>query len=100
MSQVSAPIHDPASVDAAIENRFCARAFLPRPVPRETLENILRVARRAPSGTNSQPRRVYVLEGAAKDGLVAKVCEAHDALREHPELETKYREDYDYYPRH
>jgi nitroreductase len=100
MSQVSAPIHDPASVDAAIENRFCARAFLPRPVPRETLENILRVARRAPSGTNSQPWRVYVLEGAAKDGLVAKVCEAHDALREHPELETKYREDYDYYPRH
>jgi nitroreductase len=87
-------------VDAAIENRFSARAFLPTPVPRETLENILRVASRAPSGTNAQPWKVYVLQGAAKDELVAKVCEAHDALREHPELETKYREDYDYYPRH
>ena len=29
-------IADPASVDAAIESRFSARAFLPRPVPNET----------------------------------------------------------------
>ena len=27
-------------------------------------------------------------------------CDMDTALREHPELETKYREDYDYYPRH
>ena len=37
MSQVSAKINDPASVDAAIENRFSARAFLPTPVPRQVL---------------------------------------------------------------
>ena len=100
MSQVNAAIADPASVDAAIENRFSARAFLPTPVPRETLEDILRVARRAPSGTNAQPWKVYVLQGAKKDELVQKVCAAHDELRQHPELETKFREDYDYYPRH
>ncbi len=100
MSQVNAAIADPASVDAAIENRFSARAFLPTPVPRETLEDILRVARRAPSGTNAQPWKVYVLQGAKKDELVQKVCAAHDELRQHPELETKYRADYDYYPRH
>ncbi len=99
MSQVSTRIADPASVDAAIESRFSARAFLPQPVPRELLHDILRVASRAPSGTNAQPWKVYVLEGASKDGLVEKVCTAHDTLRQHPELETKYRADYDYYPR-
>ena len=100
MSQVSAKINDPASVDAAIENRFSARAFLPTQVPRDTLEDILRVASRAASGTNAQPWKVYVLQGAPKDELVQKVCAAHDQLRQHPELETKYRADYDYYPRH
>ena len=100
MSQVTTRVSDPASVDAAIESRFSARAFLPTPVPRELLENILRVASRAPSGTNAQPWKVYVLQGAARDGLVDKVCTAHDTLRQHPELETKFRADYDYYPRH
>ena len=42
-------IADPASVDAAIESRFSARAFLPRPVPQAMLQDILRVASRAPS---------------------------------------------------
>ncbi|MCB2070710.1 MAG: nitroreductase, partial [Ottowia sp.] len=52
------------------------------------------------SGTNTQPWKVYVLEGATRDALCDKVCEAHDSLRDHPELETRYRPDYDYYPRH
>lgn len=99
-SQLNAPIAHQASVDAAIENRFCVRAFLPTPVPRDTLTDILRVATRAPSGSNAQPWKVYVLQGAAKAGLIEKVCAAHDALREHTELEAKFRPDYDYYPRH
>ena len=100
MSQLNAPIADPASVDAAIERRYSVRAFLPTPVPRPLIEDILRVASRAPSGTNAQPWKVYVLQNAKKDELVQKVCEAHDARREHPELDTRYRADYDYYPRH
>ena len=52
-SQVSTVIADPASVDAAIESRFSARAFLPRPVAREVLADLLRVASRAPSGAVS-----------------------------------------------
>ncbi|WP_028602209.1 nitroreductase [Ottowia thiooxydans] len=99
MSQLNALIPDPSSVDAAIENRFCVRAFLPDQVPREMLEEVLRLASRAPSGSNAQPWKVYVLQGAAKAGLVEKTCAAHDALREHPELESKFRPDYDYYPR-
>lgn len=89
---------DAASVDAAITSRMSARAFLPKPVPRETIEHILQVASRAPSGTNTQPWRVYVLQGASRDGLVAKVCAAHDAVRADPALAAQYQEEYDYYP--
>jgi nitroreductase len=97
-SQVSTVISDPGSVDAAIESRFSARAFLPRPVEREVLTDLLRVASRAPSGTNTQPWQVYVLQGARKDELVKTICEAHDAISVDPQLATEYREEYDYYP--
>ena len=98
VGQVSTRINDPASVDAAMESRFSARAFLPRPVERELLTDLLRVASRAPSGTNTQPWKVYVLQGARRDELVSKVCAAHDAIRANPELAAEYREEYDYYP--
>jgi nitroreductase len=86
------------AVDAAITSRMSARAFLPQPVPRETLEHLLALARRAPSGTNTQPWKVYVVQGASRDKLVDKVCTAHDALRADPSLAGEYREAYDYYP--
>ncbi|MBL0420331.1 nitroreductase [Ramlibacter sp. AW1] len=98
-SQVSTRIEDPGSVDDAIASRFSARAFLPRPVPRETIEGILEVARRSPSGTNTQPWRVYVLQGASREALVAQVCAAHDAIYADPSLAQEYPEDWDYYPR-
>ena len=92
-------VHDPASVDAAIESRMSVRAFLPEPVPRELIEDILRVAIRAPSGNNAQPWKIYVLQGQSLAGLVGKVCSAHDALFANPALAAEYREEYDYYPR-
>jgi len=91
-------VADPASVETAIETRFSARAFLPRAVPRETIERLLEVASRAPSGTNTQPWKVYVLQGASRDALVDKVCAAHDAIYANPALAAEYREAYDYYP--
>jgi nitroreductase len=97
-SQVSTVVNDPASVDAAIESRFSARAFLPRAVAREQIAEILRVASRAPSGTNTQPWKVYVVQGDSRDALVQKVCEAHDAIYANPALAAEYREEYDYYP--
>ncbi|MDI1238454.1 MAG: nitroreductase [Polaromonas sp.] len=74
------------------------RAFLPKAVPRETLEQLLAIASRAPSGTNTQPWKVYVLQGGSRDSLVGKVCAAHDAIRANPELAAQYKEEYDYYP--
>ena len=85
-------------VDAAITSRMSTRAFTQQTVPREQLTDILRVASRAPSGTNTQPWKVYVLQGAPRDALVAKVCAAHDEIRAKPELAGEYKEAYDYYP--
>jgi len=83
-----------ALVDAAITSRRSLRAFLPDPVPRETIEQILAVASRAPSGTNTQPWRVYVLTGDAKEALSRKILAAYDD----PTERALHTEEYDYYP--
>lgn len=98
-SQVNTVVGDAASVHAAIESRFSCRAFLrDEPVERSLIASILETARRAPSGTNTQPWQVSVLQGASRDALVAKVCAAHDAVYADPALAAEYREEYDYYP--
>lgn len=87
-----------AVVDAAIISRMSVRAFTSQQVPRSVLAHLLEVASRAPSGTNTQPWKVYVLQGVSRDALVAKVCAAHDALRADPAQAGEYCEEYDYYP--
>lgn len=87
-----------AAVDAAIDSRMSVRAFTPEPVPRETILELLTLAARAPSGTNTQPWRAYVLQGDSRDSLVRKVCAAHDAIYANPAEAAQYREAYDYYP--
>jgi len=82
-------------VDQAITSRRSIRAFLPTPVAREDIEAILDVARRAPSGSNTQPWKVYVLMGDAKARLSESVLAAYD----HPEVDALHREEYPYYPR-
>ncbi len=75
-----------------------ARAFLPQVVDRQIIMHLLEVASRAPSGTNTQPWKVYVLQGPSRDALVSKVCTVHDAIRANPELGAQYQEEYPYYP--
>ena len=67
------PVFSENLVNQAIESRQSMREFLPKPVPRETITYLLELAARAPSGTNTQPWKVYVLQGASRDTLVAKV---------------------------
>ena len=83
-----------AAVDAAIRTRRSLRAFLPTPVDRETIESILDVASRSPSGTNTQPWKVYVLTGEAKTGLSRTIGEAYDD----PAVRAAHHEEYAYYP--
>ena len=88
----------PHAVDQAITTRMSARAFTAKPVPREVLTQLLELAARSPSGTNTQPWKVYVLQGKSRDSLVQKVCAAHDEIRANPDMANDYREAYDYYP--
>ena len=64
------------TVDEAILSRRSVRGYLPTPVPHEAVEHILQVARRAPSGTNTQPWKVHVLTGVALKGLSDAVLDA------------------------
>jgi len=80
-------------VDEAIEGRRAVRAFLPLEIPRETIEAILAVASRAPSGTNTQPWKVYVLTGNTKQRLTQELLAAHDD----PD-QSQYQAEYVYYP--
>jgi nitroreductase len=82
------------AVDAAITSRRSIRAFLPTPVARDDIEAILEVAARAPSGTNTQPWRVYVLTGAAKERLSAAILAAYGD----PQQAQAHTEEYNYYP--
>jgi nitroreductase len=83
-----------AAVDAAITSRRSVRAFLPDPVPRETVERILEVAARAPSGTNTQPWQVVVLTGEAKAALTRRIQAAYDD----PAQRATHTDEYAYYP--
>jgi len=83
-----------ALVDNAITSRHSMRAYLPTPVPRETIERILEVAARAPSGANTQPWKVHVLTGAA----LADLCQRIGAAFDDPAEDAAHQQEYSYYP--
>jgi len=82
---------DDMKVREALSIRKSVRAFLPKEISREQVERILDAARHAPSGVNTQPWQVAVVQGDKKLQLQA-------------ELESRFREgtaavmDYQYYP--
>lgn len=81
-------------IDQAITSRRSIRAFLPRPVDKQDVKQILSVAARAPSGTNTQPWRVYVLTGARLTAMSEEIVQAFL----HPSKDAEYSEQYQYYP--
>ena len=83
-------VGDPAVVDHAIATRRSVRAFLPTPVQRETVEEILQLASRAPSGTNTQPWKAVVLTGTAKKRLSDSIL----AVYNDPEQRKQHTEEY------
>lgn len=81
-------------VDEVIRSRRSVRGFLPTPVPQETILEILDVATRAPSGTNTQPWKVTVVSGARKEALSRELIDT--ALD--PARDTEHEQEYSYYP--
>ena len=87
--------HQPCrDADEAIVSRQSIRAFLPTPVPRETIVDLLRVAARAPSGTNIQPWKVHVVVGETKAELTRRITAVFDDREEN----AKHTREYAYYP--
>ncbi|VVQ18874.1 Chloronitrobenzene nitroreductase [Pseudomonas fluorescens] len=84
--------------DAVVASRRAVRAFLPTPVSRELINEVIEVARLAPSNSNTQPWSVHVLTGEPKRALSALLGAAHtdptaETLMHLPEdLPQKYRE--------
>jgi len=73
------PSVDQAAVtlEEAAYTRRSVRAYLDTPVSRATIERILRTAATAPSGSNTQPWRVWVLRGPALARLAAALSVAY-----------------------
>jgi len=85
--------YDPAaSVTEAINTRRSLRGFLPTEVTRETISEVLDCAARAPSGTNMQPWKTYVVTGDTRAQLCQAVCDAFD------EKSDRYKGEVRYYP--
>ena len=82
-----------AAVDEAIRSRQSVRAFLPTPVGRATVEELLRLASRSASGSNIQPWRVRVIAGEAKARLTQAIFDAIARDGFEP-----YQREWNYYP--
>lgn len=85
-------------VDEVITSRHSVRAFLDTPVPQEIIKDILSVASRAPSGTNTQPWKVYVVTGDKRAQLIDNIFAAKQAIADNPSLADKFQETFPYYP--
>jgi nitroreductase len=88
---VKAPFANAISARDALLTRRSVRGFLPTPVPQETLEAVLSLAARAPSGTNIQPWKVVVVTGTARQRI-------SDALIAERARGVEHEGEYRYYP--
>ena len=62
------PAEDRVGVlEELLNERYSVRAFLPQPVPRETIDHVLTIAQRTASWCNSQPWQVLIASGEAKE---------------------------------
>jgi len=79
------------SFDQVILSRFACRDFTDRPVSKRMIEDILEVARFAPSGANIQPWQVHVVAGQQKERI------SHALVKAHREARDQHASEYTYY---
>lgn len=70
------------NINSLLNERHSCRAFLDKPVPAETLEQIFALAQRAPSNCNVQPWQTLVVSGAQKDALSQALV--HAVMQQQP----------------
>jgi nitroreductase len=81
--------------DEAITTRRSVRAFLPTPVNRDTVESLLALASRSPSGSNIQPWKVRVVAGEVRDRLSRAILGTLD-----DGSASEHKREWNYYPSH
>lgn len=81
-------------VHEALMSRHSCRRFRPDPVPEAALRRILTGAGKAPSGHNTQPWKVYVVQGATKDRITERALAASEGRTTMKASEPEF----DYYP--
>ncbi|MEM9331277.1 MAG: nitroreductase [Pseudomonadota bacterium] len=81
-------------VHEAIMSRHSCRRFKPDPVPMKSIRKILTGAGQAPSGHNTQPWKVYVVQGAAKQRITEKALVAAQGTSSLKASDPEF----DYYP--
>jgi nitroreductase len=81
-------------LDETIKARHSTRKFLPLAVPRNLIDESLALAQCAPSNSNIQPWRVWLVTGAARERLRAALMDA--AGRETPNI-PKLPESFQHY---
>src|SRR5437899_3203687 len=64
---------------ALVRTRRSTRAFLPEPVPVETIVSVLEDAQQTPSNCNTQPWDVHVVSGKSLERLSAAMQDANAA---------------------
>lgn len=81
-----------SDLETLLFGRRSVRAYLDRPVPRQTLERLARAARSAPSGANLQPGSLHILTGAALTAL-------SDTITAFAASGTPMADEYTYFPK-
>lgn len=81
------------TADEALRTRRSVRAFLPTPVARCEVEELLQLASRSPSGSNIQPWKVHVFSGEKRREITRTILEA---INRGPR--EQYRREWNYYP--
>jgi nitroreductase len=84
---------DVLTADEALLTRRSVRAFLPTPVDRGTVEELLALASRSPSGSNIQPWKVRVVAGETRSRLSNAILSALDR-----DGYEKHQREWNYYP--
>jgi len=93
------PMHTTPFIDDLIRERRSKRGFIDREVPIDVVKDILSVAKYAPSSSNTQPWRCYVVTGEARERVtkaaVAEFRANHDKLKpEYPFFPQPLHEPY------
>ena len=81
------------NVKEAFISRRSVRRFLPDPIPKDKIKNILECSAFAPSGHNIQPWHVYVVEGKKKEAITNSILESIENGSA-----KNFKQEFDYYP--